>query len=265
VRAEEYLLDNQAAQAADRFAALSALFDPGTFRHVDALGIASGWRCWEVGAGGPAVPDGLRARVGPDGRVLATDLETRWLSGRVDAGIEVAVHDVAHDDPPDGGFDLVHARLVLLPVPERVEAVRRMVSALRPGGWLLIEDFDVALQPLLCPDEVGADQRLADRVKADFRQLLLDRGADIGLGRRLPRMFRDAGLVQVGADAYFPLALPGVGVLETANVRQVRDGLVARGSLSEADVDRYLELVGSSALDLATAPLVSAWGRRPAD
>jgi len=78
-------------------------------------------------------------------------------------------------------------------------------------------------------------------------------------------MFRDAGLVQVGADAYFPLALPGVGVLETANVRQVRDGLVARGSLSEADVDRYLELVGSSALDLATAPLVSAWGRRPAD
>jgi len=46
---------------------------------------------------------------------------------------------------------------------------------------------------------------------------------------------------------------------------KVRDGLVARGSLSEADVDRYLELVGSSALDLATAPLVSAWGRRPAD
>jgi hypothetical protein len=140
-----------------------------------------------------------------------------------------------------------------------------MVAALRPGGWLLIEDYDVGLQPLLCPDEVGADQRLANRVKAEFRQLLLDRGADIGLGRRLPRMFRDAGLVQVGADAYFPLALPGVGVLESANVRQVRDGLVARGSLSEADVDRYLELVGSSALDLATAPLVSAWGRRPAD
>ena len=263
--AEEYLLDNQAAQAADRFGALSALFDPGTFRHVDALGIAPGWRCWEVGAGGPAVPNGLRARVGSDGRVLATDLETRWLAGRVDPGIEVAVHDVAHDDPPDGGFDLVHARLVLLHVPERVEAVRRMVAALRPGGWLLIEDYDVGLQPLLCPDEAGADQRLANRVKAEFRQLLLDRGADTDLGRRLPRMFRDAGLVVVGADAYFPLALPGVAVLESANVRQVRDGLVARGSVSEADVDRYLELVGSSQMDLATAPLVSAWGRRPAD
>jgi hypothetical protein len=71
-------------------------------------------------------------------------------------------------------------------------------------------------------------------------------------------------LVQVGADAYFPLALPGVAVLESANVRQVRDGLVARGNVSADDVDRYLELVGSDGLDLATAPLVSAWGRRPA-
>jgi SAM-dependent methyltransferase len=265
VSADEYLLDNQAAETADRFGALSALFDPGTFRHVDALGIAAGWRCWEVGAGGPAVPNGLRARVGPDGRVLATDLETRWLAGRVDAGIEVAVHDVAHDEPPDGGFDLVHARLVLLHVPEREEALRRMVSALAPGGWLLIEDFDIALQPLLCPDEVTADQGLANRVKAEFRQLLRERGADTEFGRRLPRMFRDAGLERVGADAYFPLALPGVAVLEDANTRQLRDGLVARGSLSEADVDRYLELVGSAELDLATAPLVSAWGRRPAD
>ena len=263
--AEEYLLDNQAAQAADRFGALSALFDPGTFRHVDALGIAPGWRCWEVGAGGPSVPDGFWARVSPGGRVLTTDLETRWLAGRVAPGVEVTMHDVAHDRPPDGGFDLVHARLVLIHVPAREEAVRRMVSALRPGGWLLIEDFDIALQPLLCPDEVTADQRLANRIKAEFRQLLLDRGADTELGRRLPRMFRDAGLVDVGADAYFPLAVPGVAVLETANVQQVRDGLVARGNVTGADVDRYLELVASGDLDLATAPLVSAWGRRPAD
>jgi hypothetical protein len=138
-----------------------------------------------------------------------------------------------------------------------------MVAALRPGGWLLVEDYDVGLQPLVCPDEVTADHRLANRVKVAFRQLLLDRGADTELGRRLPRMCREAGLTDVQADAYFPLALPAVAVLEAANVEQVRGALLERGTATAADVDRYLELAAAGELDLATAPLVSTWGRRP--
>ena len=261
VSADGYVLDNQATEAEGRFAALSALFDPVTFRHVDALGIAPGWRCWEVGAGGPSVPDGLAARVIPGGRVVATDLEIRWLVDRVGPHVEVAVQDVVQNEPPGDGFDLVHARLVLMHVPEREEALRRMVSALRPGGWLLVEDYDVNLQPLICPDEITPDQRLANRVKAEFRQLLIDRGADTELGRRLPRMFRDAGLTRVGADAYFPLAMPAVAALERANISQVRDELIGRG-VRATDIDRYLDLNVSSAVDLATAPLVSTWGQR---
>ncbi|MGZ4616223.1 MAG: methyltransferase domain-containing protein [Actinomycetes bacterium] len=260
--AEGYLLDNRATDAEDRFAALSVLFDPVTFRHIDALGIEPGWHCWEVGAGGPSLPDGLGVRVGPGGRVLATDLDTRWLAGRAGPQVEVARHDVVHDEPPGDGFDLVHARLVLLHVPEREEALRRMVSALRPGGWLLVEDYDVNLQPLICPDEVTPDQRLANRVKAEFRQLLLARGADLELGRRLPRMFRDAGLTRVAADAWFPLAMPSVAALERANVRQVREALTARGGVRATDIDRYLDLTATAGFDLATAPLVSTWGQR---
>jgi SAM-dependent methyltransferase len=176
-------------------------------------------------------------------------------------GVQVIRHDVVSDDPPDGGFDLVHARLVLVHLPRREEALRRMVSALRPGGWLLVEDFDISLQPLVCPDEFSPDQALANRVKAAFRELLRDRGADTDLGRRLPRLFRDAGLTTVGADAYFPLAVPPVAVLERANIRQVRDALVDRGTIGADDIDRYLDIADD--LDLATAPLVSAWGRRP--
>lgn len=50
----ENLLDNREVGAAARFAALSALFDGTTFRHVDALGLAPGAHVREVGAGGPA-------------------------------------------------------------------------------------------------------------------------------------------------------------------------------------------------------------------
>src|SRR5262245_60279226 len=78
----EYLLDNRAAAAQRRFGALSALFDDVTFRHVEALGIQRGWRCWEAGAGGPSVPNWLAGRVGPDGHVLATDPDHHRAPGR---------------------------------------------------------------------------------------------------------------------------------------------------------------------------------------
>ena len=59
----EYLLDNRAAAAQRRFGALSALFDDVTFRHVEALGIQRGWRCWEAGRR-PSVPNWLAGRTG---------------------------------------------------------------------------------------------------------------------------------------------------------------------------------------------------------
>lgn len=114
-----YLLDNRKTEAGVRFGALSELFDPVTFRHVDALGIGAGMRCWEVGAGGPSVPRGLAERVGPGGAVVATDIDVSWTQDVAGDVIEVPAHDVAADPPPGGGFDLVHARLVLVRVTGR--------------------------------------------------------------------------------------------------------------------------------------------------
>jgi SAM-dependent methyltransferase len=259
---DAYLLDNRERQAGSRFDALSALFDTVTRRHVAALGIAPGWRCWEIGAGGPSVPAWLAEQAGPDGSVLATDIDTSWFEDA--AGIEVRRHDVAQDDPPEGGFDLVHARLVLVHVPDRGEALRRMASALRPGGRLLVEDFDVDLQPLACPDALGPEQERAERIRRGFIDLLVGRGVDRAYARTLPRAFRDVGLADVGADAFFPLADPAAAVLDAANVRQVRAGLVGQGHASEADIDAHLEALEAGRLDICLPPLVSAWGRRPA-
>ncbi|MFF0411213.1 class I SAM-dependent methyltransferase [Kitasatospora sp. NPDC004745] len=258
-----YLLDNRQSEAGARFGALAELFDPVTFRHVDRLGIGPGMRCWEVGAGGPSVPLGLAERVGPTGEVVATDIDVSWTAGAAGGVIRVLAHDVAADPPPPGGFDLVHARLVLVHVADRAEALRRMVGALRPGGRLLLEDADPALQPLLCPDESGPEQRLANRLRAGFRTLMAARGADLSYGRTLPRVLREAGLVDVRADAYFPITSPACAVLEDATVRQIRHHLTGQGLATDEEIDRHLANVAAGRLDLATAPMVSAWGRRP--
>jgi hypothetical protein len=85
--ANRYLLANAASQAGDRFAALSAMFDPVTFAHIDAVGIGAGWRCWEVGAGGMSVPRWMAGKAGGTGQVLTTDIDVSWLQD-VGAGVE---------------------------------------------------------------------------------------------------------------------------------------------------------------------------------
>jgi SAM-dependent methyltransferase len=257
-----YLLDNEQDEGGKRLKAIGELFDPVTFRHLEAVGITEGWSCWEVGAGGPSVPNWLASRVGASGRVLATDLDTRWLGGRVDSGVEVLHHDVALDEPPEGPFDLVHARLVLVHLTDRAAVLHRLIRALRPGGHLVIEDADPALQPLSAPDEIGPAERLANHLRVGFRTLLEQRGADLAYGRTLPRRLREAGLENVEADAFFPITSPPCRVLEAATVHQVREQMIAQGLATEQEIEEHLTNVAAGQLDLATGPMITAWGRR---
>lgn len=261
-RTDGYLLDNRQTEAGERFDAFASLFDPTTFRHLAGFGVGPGWRCWEVGAGGTSVVSWLAKKVGPTGRVVATDIDTSRLATAARPPVTVRVHDIGADEPPAEGFDLVHARLVLVHVPDRERALRTMIKALRPGGRLLIEDADPALQPLTCPDEHGPEERLANQLRKGFRRLLADRGADLSYGRTLPRLLREAGLQQVRADAYFPVASPACATLESATVRQIRDRLVTAGLATNEEIDRHLANVATGTMDLATAPMISAWGRK---
>jgi SAM-dependent methyltransferase len=261
-----YLLDNRQSQAGARFEALATLFDPSTFRHLRDIGVGPGWRCWEVGAGGMSVPRWLAGQVGGTGLVVATDIDTSWLTAAGEAIDQVRVlrHDVGCDVPPAADLDLVHARLVLTHVPERDAALASMIDALRPGGRLLLEEADPGLQPLLCPEDHGPAQQLANRLRHGFRQLMAARGADLAFGRTLPRLLREHGLVDVAADAYFPITGPACAALERATVEQIRDRLIGAGIATAAEVDQHLDNIAAGRLpDLATSPMVSAWGRKP--
>lgn len=260
---DRYLLSNDTPEAMDRFTAFATLFDPSTFRHLDGLGLAPRWRCWEVGAGGTTVVAHLAERVGPAGHVLATDVNLSWAAGAVAPNVEILEHDVAAEVPPGGPFDLVHARLVLVHVPERDVALANMAAALRPGGVLLVEDADPALQPLSCLEETGPEAVLANRLRRGFRSLLAERGVDLAYGRSLPRRLRAVGLVGVAAQGFFPVSDPACNQLEIATVNLIRDQLLDHGVATEAEIEEHLDNVAAGKLDLAQPPMISCWGRRP--
>jgi hypothetical protein len=240
------------------------MFDATTFRHIDMLGIGAGWRCWEVGSGGATVPGWLSRRVGPEGHVLATDINVSHLDGAQEPRYEVLQHDVGAEPAPPGGFDLVHARLVLVHLAEREAALTSMVEALRPGGWLLIEEGDSSMQPLLCPDESGPEQKLANKIR-QASWALVGRQMDLGYGRTLPRLVRGAGLAHVAADAFFSLTSPAkspVQQVQKSTIEGARKILVDRGLVTDEEIEQHLADIAANKLDMATFPLIAAWGQK---
>src|SRR5215471_18531014 len=139
----EYLLDSAAPPAGQRFSGLEATFDGATFGYLAATGVGAGWSCWEIGAGGGSVARWVAGQVAPAGSVLATDLEIKWMVAE-SAAVRVERHDVTADPIPENAYDLIHARLVLVHLPERDRILAALAAALRPGGWLVVEDFDSA-------------------------------------------------------------------------------------------------------------------------
>jgi 2-polyprenyl-3-methyl-5-hydroxy-6-metoxy-1,4-benzoquinol methylase len=94
VTSQRYLVPNAWQRARERLALLEQVRDPGTRRHLDALGVGAGWQCLEVGAGGGSIATWLCEQVGPSGRVVATDLDTRFLETVKCAPLDVWRHDI---------------------------------------------------------------------------------------------------------------------------------------------------------------------------
>ena len=221
-----YTLDNAAKEAVARFDALAAMYDPVTIRHLQDRGVSTGWHCLEIGGGGGSIAAWLAARVGPAGRVLVTDIDPRFLEALQVPNLKVRRHDIVNDALPEAAFDLVHSRLVLLQLPEREKALARMIAALKPGGWLVDEEFDASSMPpnpAVNPGEVLLKMLLASR------RVMQDRGMDDRVfARQLYSRLREHGLVNVAAEAstfMWDSGSPGASLLR-ANFEQLRSNMI---------------------------------------
>ena len=142
-----YVFDQAWQREHDRLQSLERLFDPSSQRHIAARGLTTGWRCLEVGCGAGSLALWLADQIGPTGSVVATDLDPRFIDASQRANLEVRQHDLMRDPLEAASYDLVHARAVVEHIPDHAAAIRRLVEALKPGGWLVLEDVDFAGWP----------------------------------------------------------------------------------------------------------------------
>ena len=258
-----YLLTNAEPETGDRFAGLERTFDPLSIAHIRRLGVDAGARCLEIGTGGGSIARWMAEQVGPNGRVVAVDLDTRWFEHDGSSQLEVRQLDVVGDPLPVGPWDLIHERLVLQHIPARLDVLDRLVAELAPGGWLLIEDFDTG--EVRTTDRSGPNHELVTQVARAFNQLLANRGGANDFAANAIRNLRDRGLGDVGASGHVAFDVgggDGFARVMAANARQLSDGLLSVG-VAAADLDRFLEVLADPDTIVGTSVLVSAWGRRP--
>ncbi len=232
---------------------LEELFDPASIERLERVGVTAGWQALEVGAGGGSIAAWLARRVQPHGRVVATDVDTDLLDGRIEQGLEVLRHDVLVDDLPLGSFDLVHCRALLVHLPDPDRALARMVSWLRPGGVLLAEEpwIDAAM---LSPDPMTA------RAVRALKELM-----DGSFGRRLPIALGEVGLERVDGEAQ--LAFFKGGTKLASFYRQPLAGasewLVASGEVKRDEVERMTARFDDPGCCDCGWPRIAAWGWKP--
>ena len=255
-----YLLDNATSQAPARLGALSDLYDEGTIRHLEACGVGPGWRCLEIGGGNGSIARWLADRVGPAGSVVVTDIDTRHLEALADPRLDIRRHDVT-SPLPDGPFDLIHERLVLNHVADRASILRRMVAALAPSGWLLVEEFDSESAP---PDPVSSPGESYLATHRAWGRFMTDRGFDRRCGRHLFREIRACGLNEVTGEARMFMCAsgsPGTALLR-ANFEQLRNELVEGGYVTAAQIAADLAAMDEPDFTMPSSIMWSVRGRR---
>jgi SAM-dependent methyltransferase len=262
-------LDNAWSGENQRLAGAQELFDPPTFRHLDTVGIRAGMRCLEVGGGAGSVARHMAERVGPRGRVLATDVDIRHLEGIDNRNVEVRIHDICNDLLEED-FDIIHARLVLEHLPQRRDVLEKLVSALRPGGWLLVEDLDWTTW-LYLPStrQFAFPARLARFCRQAVRAtdaLTKGSGADFfDFARNLPLHLVNVGLHDVDAESCTRLVRGGSAMSKfmTVSLRELGATLISTGHVSQRELDWAISAMESPGSMTMYYPVVSAWGQRP--
>ena len=208
-RDAEYTMGRSTAET-ERLIEQSQLYDDVTRRFFLRSGIAKGMKVLDVGSGAGDVALTLAEFVGPEGTVIGVDVNPDILKtaqDRADAAgfsnVEFIAGDARTLELPND-FDAIVGRLVLLYMADPAEALRTLVTHLRPGGIVAFQDIEfgpytAALHP---------DTPLANKLIGWARDTFERSGAHLDMGIRLFQTFVDAGLPEPALHFEAPMGGP---------------------------------------------------------
>src|SRR3954470_5654668 len=262
-----YVLGSDDAEIA-RLDAQAGSIAGATEALLRAAGIGGAMRVLDLGTGLGHVAFMVADLLDPGGSVLGVDQAERLLEvaerRRAAAGVENIEFRQADARTFSASelFDAIVARLLLFHLPDREDVLRRQLDALRPGGTMVIVEFDIGA--MRAEPEVPLVEDVRRCIEAAFRAA----GADPRIGTQAGQLLRRAGFADVstlGVQAYFAPSDP-TGPLLCAGVTRT---LAPQGIADEAELgldtlqERIAEQVAARDAVILPPTVVGAWGTRP--
>jgi SAM-dependent methyltransferase len=239
--------DGSAEPELRRLRLLESVFDEDTRRWLcsspDSL---TARRCLEVGAGAGSIAAWMASEVGPSGRVVAVDLDTKFLRD-LPHNVDVVQGRVGAAPNVGAEFGLVHARYVLIHNRDALTVLANMLAVLSPGGTLVIEEPDFsAASALVGPPEL---KESFTNVREAIRCMYADRGVSYAMGRDLPAIVRQAGATLDAVEYDAPVERGGSALarMMDQSALALRDKYLATGKVTAADLSNYTEFASSPA------------------
>ncbi|MGC2052974.1 MAG: methyltransferase domain-containing protein [Pseudolabrys sp.] len=254
----KYVWQHDLKGESDRLRLMSDLLDPSSEFHLRRIGVATGWRCLEIGAGNASLSQWLAQRVGPTGHVIASDIHTDLMSGIAGSNLEVRKFDVVHDEPPDAPYDLVAIRALLHHLPERRAAVSKMVRWLKPGGQLFVQEPD--FYPTWTVEPPSQNQFWKQFIRwAATHQI------DYYVGRKIPAWLQTEGLLNIKSEGHAILYNGGSGFAWwwDYGIREIADKLQSEGGVSQLSLDELFAFYRDPTYWTTTIAFTATTAQRP--
>jgi SAM-dependent methyltransferase len=215
--------------------------------------------------------DLLAVRVGPGGRVVGVDADpthvamaNEFVTRQGLAGVDVMTGDARATGLPTASFDVVHARTLLINLPDPGAVVAEMVRLARPGGWVAVMEPDTEFACCYPPNV--AFERLCELFPVVFSR----NGANPQMGRQVADLFRRGGLHDVGVEARVQMYPPGHSrrTVRLDLMRAMRPEAIAMGLATESELDELDRVarahLGEPETLVISGHLFLVWGRKPA-
>lgn len=182
----------------------------------------------DVGCGSGAYTRLIARALPASGRILGIDIDSELTtaarrlaaSEELEQRMSFLTGDALRLPLAEGCADRAFCNALLWLLPDRLAALQEMARAVRPGGLVVASEPDAGLAVHYDPQ----DPRLAELATRSVRAVTQGArrlwGADDEIGRRLPELFRLAGLVEVRAFPRFWVNLASDFQAESAESRQ---------------------------------------------
>jgi ubiquinone/menaquinone biosynthesis C-methylase UbiE len=262
---EAYLLAGQPSEL-ERLQLQARVWEPSGRRLLDEIGEGRGARVLDVGCGAIGWLRLLSEWVGPDGEVVGFDIDDAMLDAArqfVDTeglgNVVLIKDDVFASQLGSSSFDLVHGRFQIAPLGRGPDQMSTHLRLLRPGGTVVLEEWDVSSWHLNPP--APALERLIELIGEAFVQS----GGDLNAGRKLLELLRSFGIdANVRAEIVaLPPGHPYLRVpLQFATALEERLlSLVTADELEQLRKDGEAELENPDRWG-TTPMLIQCWGQR---